>query len=52
MASMSSICDPDTSDEEDSMSKKQKPKKTKKQQKATKLIEAKPQRVSISFFFF
>lgn len=44
---MSSICDPDTSDEEDSMNKKQKLKKSRKQQKATKLIEAKPQRVSI-----
>lgn len=41
---MSSICDPDTSDEEDQMNKKQK-QRLKKQQKSTKLIEAKPVRV-------
>lgn len=46
MASMSSICDPDTSDEEDQMKNKQKPRK---QQKSSKLIEAKPVRVGTSF---
>lgn len=43
---MSSICDPDTSDEEVQINKKEIPKqKPRKQQKSTKLIEAKPVRV-------
>lgn len=47
MAMMPSICDPDTSDEEENMSKKlSSPKqKPKKGQKSTKMIEAKPIRV-------
>ncbi|PZC75006.1 hypothetical protein B5X24_HaOG206831 [Helicoverpa armigera] len=47
MATMSNICDPDTSDEESEMNKSEMPKqKPRKQQKSTKLIEAKPVRMS------
>nr|XP_049704756.1 LOW QUALITY PROTEIN: claspin [Helicoverpa armigera] len=47
MATMSNICDPDTSDEESEMNKSDMPKqKPRKQQKSTKLIEAKPVRMS------
>lgn len=44
MVTVSSICDPDTSDEEGSMNEK--PKQKPRKQKSTKLIEAKPVRVS------
>lgn len=45
---ISSICDPDTSDEESNMNKKKDlQEKKKKVQKSTKMIDAKPMRVSI-----
>lgn len=44
MVTVSSICDPDTSDEEGSMNEK--PKQKPRKQKSTKLIEAKPVRMS------